>query len=168
VQKNFKLGEKRRVQLRVDALNVLNHPVFRTAPDVGGGTDLFGNYPSLTWTAASLQTVYTAWAAANPTTAFPITDPRGASALATFQNIVLAQQNVNGTLPKDYYTTPLPAHFTSTLANSFNILDPTGNGFKYYEIRNNINSGNAVGGGLTNNTRLNQQRYLQFGIKIYF
>ena len=168
VQKNFKLGEKRRIQFRVDALNVLNHPVFRTAPDVGGGTDLFGNYPSLTWTAASLQTVYTAWAAANPTTAFPITDPRGASALATFQNIVLAQQNASGTLPKDYYTTPLPAHFTSTPANSFNLLDPTGNGFKYYEIRNNINSGNAVGGGLTNNIRLNQQRYLQFGIKIYF
>ncbi len=76
--------------------------------------------------------------------------------------------NANGTLPKDYYTTPLPAHFTSTAANSFNILDPTGNGFKYYEIRNNINSGTAIGGGLSNNTRLNQQRYLQFGIKIYF
>ncbi|MDQ6677024.1 MAG: hypothetical protein M3Z09_06990, partial [Acidobacteriota bacterium] len=98
----------------------------------------------------------------------PITDACGAAALAIFQQTVLSQQNANNTLPANYYTTPLPAHFTSTAANSFNILDPTGNGFKYYEIRNNINSGNAVGGGLQNNIRLNQQRYLQFGIKIYF
>ncbi len=47
IQKNFKMGEKRRVQFRVDALNALNHPVFRTAANVGGGTDLFGNYPKL-------------------------------------------------------------------------------------------------------------------------
>src|SRR4029077_9329455 len=31
-------------------------------------------------------------------------------------------------------TTQLPAHFSTTPANSFNILDPTGAGFKYYEI----------------------------------
>ncbi len=45
VQKSIRLGEKRRMQFRVDALNALNHPVFRTAPNVGGGTDLFQNYP---------------------------------------------------------------------------------------------------------------------------
>lgn len=168
VQKNFSLGEKRRIQLRVDALNALNHPVFRTAANVGGGTDLFGNYPSFNWTAASLQTVYTSWAAANPGTAFPITDPRGAAALADFQSMILSQQNASASLPANFYTTPLPAHFSTTLANSFNILDPTGNGFKYYEVRNNINSGSAIGGGLQFNGRLNQQRYLQFCIKIYF
>ncbi|MCU1259402.1 MAG: Cna domain protein, partial [Bryobacterales bacterium] len=164
VQKNFKIGEKRRIQFRVDALNALNHPIFRTSPNVGGGTDIFQNYPSFAWTAASLQTVYTSWAAANPGTAFPISDPRGAAALAGFQNMVLSQQNVNGTLPNNYFTTQLPAHFITTPANSFNILDASGNGFKYYEIRNNTNTG----GQLSNNIRLNQQRYLQFGIKIYF
>jgi hypothetical protein len=168
VQKNFSLGERRSIQFRVDALNVLNHPVFRTAPNVGGGTDLFGNYPSFTWTAAMLQTVYNAWAAANPTTAFPVTDPRGAAALAAFQEMILSQQNANGTLPSNFFTTPLPTHFSSTPANAFNILDPKSNGFKYYEVRNNLNSGTAIGGGLSNNPRLNQQRYLQFGIKIYF
>ena len=168
VQKEFRFDEKRRVQFRVDALNALNHPNFRTAPNVGGGTDIFGNYPTFNWTAATLQTVYTSWAAANPTTAFPISDPRGATALAAFQQNILSQQNANGTLPPSFYTTPLPAHFSSTAANSFNILDPSSNGFKYYQIRNNLNSGTAVGGGLQNNTRLNQQRYLQFGIKIYF
>lgn len=123
---------------------------------------------SFNWTAAQFQTVYNSWAAANPSTAFPITDPRGAAALASFQSMILSQQNANGTLPANFYTTPLPAHFSTTAANSFNILDPTGNGFKYYEVRNNINSGTAIGGGLQNNSRLNQQRYLQFGIKIYF
>lgn len=168
VQKNFKLGEKRRVQFRVDALNALNHPVFRTAPNVGGGTDIFGNYPSFNWTAATLQSVYTTWAAANPTIAFPISDPRGAAALAAFQGNILSQQNANGALPANFYTTPLPAHFSTTAANSFNLIDPSGNGFKYYQIRNNLNSGNAIGGGLQNNSRLNQQRYLQFGVKFYF
>jgi hypothetical protein len=81
--------------------------------------------------------------------------------------MALSQQNASGVLPNNYYTTQLPAHFSTTPANAFNILDPTGNGFKYYEIRNNINSGTAIGGGLQNNIRLNQQRYLQFGIKIY-
>ena len=161
VQKNIKLGEKRRIQLRVDALNALNHPLFRTAANVGGGTDLFGNYPSFAWTAATLQTVYNSWTAANAGTATP-------EGLAAFQNMILSQQNARGSLPADFYTTQLPARFSSTPANSFNITDPTGKGFKYYEIRNNLNSGNAIGGGLQNNTRLNQQRYLQFTLKFYF
>jgi hypothetical protein len=168
VQKEFRMGEKRRIQIRVDALNAMNHPVFRTAGNVGGGTDLFGNYPSFAWTAASLQSLYTSWAAANPGSAFPITDPRGASALQSFQNMILSQQNASGSLPANFYTLPLPAHFSTTPVNSFNILDATGNGFKYYEIRNNLNSGSAIGGGLQVNTRLNQARYLQFGLKIYF
>jgi hypothetical protein len=164
VQKSVKLGEKRRVEFRVDALNALNHPVFRTAPNVGGGTDLFQTYPTFAWTAASLQSVYSSWAAANPSIAFPITDPRGAAALATFQQMILSQQNSAGALPANFYTTPLPAHFITAQANTFNILDPTGNGFKYYEVRSNTNTG----GQLTFNTRLNQMRYLQFGIKLYF
>ena len=48
-------------------------------PHCHNGTDLFGNYPSFNWTAATIQTVYTSWAAANPGTAFPISDPRGAA-----------------------------------------------------------------------------------------
>jgi hypothetical protein len=164
IQKSFRLGEKRRLQFRVDALNALNHPVFRTAPNVGGGTDLFQTYPSFAWTAASLQSVYTSWAAANPTTAFPTTDPRGAAALASFQQMVLSQQNASGTLPANYFTLPLPSHFITTQPNSFNILDPSGAGFKYYEVRQNTNTG----GTLTESTRLNPMRYLQFGIKIYF
>jgi hypothetical protein len=164
VQKNWSIGEKRRIQLRVDALNVLNHPVFRNVPNVGGGTDVFGNYPSFAWTDASLQGVYNSWQAANPTAAFPLSDPRGLAAYQSFRNGILSQQNSAGTLPANYYSIPLPAHFVTTPANSFNILDPSGNGFKYYQIRNQTGNGNT----LTWNNTLNQQRYLQFGIKIVF
>jgi hypothetical protein len=164
LQKRFKIGEKRSVELRVDALNLLNHPVFRNPANVGGGTDIFQNYPSLSWTAATLQTAYMSWQQANPTLAYPVTDPRGAAALTAFQNMILGQQNGNGTLPANFYSIQLPAHFISATANSFNILDSTGAGFKYYEIRQNTNNG----GQLVYNTRLTQQRYLQFGIKIYF
>lgn len=164
LQKNFPIGEKRRIQFRMDALNVLNHPVFRNTPNVGGGTDIFQNYPSFAWTAASLQSVYTSWQQANPGLAYPVSDPRGATALAAFQQMILSKQNSNGTLPADFYTVKLPAHFISTPANSFNILDSTASGFKYYEVRQNTNTG----GQITYNSRLNQQRYLQFGIKIIF
>src|SRR5581483_5934421 len=126
VQKNWSIGEKFRLQLRVDALNVLNHPVFRNAPNVGGGTDIFQNYPSLSWTAATLAPVYNSWQAANPTLAAPSTTPAGAAQLAAFEKMILNQQNGAGTLPASFYTTPLPAHFITTAVNSFNILDPSG------------------------------------------
>lgn len=168
VQKNWRLGEKRRIQLRVDALNVLNHPVFRTPANVGGGTDLFGNSPSFAWTAATLKTVYDSWQPANASLAAPSSTPAGLAQLTAFQQSILSQQSKSGTLPADFYTVPLPAHIAGTAANSYNILDPSGNGFKYYQIRNNLNSGTAVGGALNFNNRLNSQRYLQFGIKIIF
>lgn len=170
IQKDWKIGEKRRIELRVDALNVLNHPVFRLPTDVGGGTDIFGNYPSFSWSSASssLPSVYDSWQKANPTLAQPRNTAAGAAAYAAFQNMILSQQNANGVLPADFYTVKLPAHIATTPANGYNILDPSGNGFKYYEIRNNLNSGSSVGGALNYNTNLNSQRYLQFGIKIYF
>jgi hypothetical protein len=164
VQKNWSIGEKRRIQLRVDALNVLNHPVFRNSPNVGGGTDLFQTYPSFSWTAASLKTVYDSWQAANPTLAPPSSTPAGLAQLTAFQSMILGQQNAAGTLPANFYSTQLPAHFITTGVNSFNILDPSSNGFKYYEIRQNTNTG----GQLVYSTRLNQQRYLQFGIRFFF
>jgi hypothetical protein len=59
-----------------------------------------------------------------------------------------------------------PASLLGPARSIFSIL--SGAGLNYYEIRNNLNSETAIGGGLSNNIRLNQQRYLQFGIKIYF
>ncbi|MBV9081204.1 MAG: hypothetical protein JOZ62_00900, partial [Acidobacteriaceae bacterium] len=168
VQKSWKISEKVKVELRVDALNVLNHPVFRLPANVGGGTDIFGNYPSFSWASSSLQTLYTSWQQANPTLAPPLgSNPANNPTYMAFETMILSQQK-NGTLPLNFYSLPLPAHIASTPANNYNILDPTGNGFKYYEIRNNLNSGTAVGGALNWNSALNPMRYLQFGIKFYF
>jgi hypothetical protein len=158
VQKNWSIGEKRKIQFRVDALNVLNHPVFRLAPNVGGGTDVFQNYPSFAWTTSTLQSAFSTWM-----NAYTGANPKPTAAdLAAFQQMILSQQNGSGTLPSNFYTVPLPKSFITTDANAFDIR--TLNGFKYYQIRNNTNTG----GTLTYNSRLNQQRYLQFGIKFIF
>ncbi len=158
VQKTWRIGEKRSIQFRVDALNVLNHPVFRNAADVGGGTDIFGNYPSFAWTSASLQTAYNSWLKT-----YDGSNPKPTSAnLAAFQSMILSQQNSRGTLPNDFYTVPLPANFGTSDVNSYDIRDL--NGFKQYEIRQNL----STGGQLTYNPILNPQRYLQFGLRIYF
>ena len=158
VQKSWRIGEKRSIQLRVDALNVLNHPVFRNVPDVGGGTDIFQNYPSFAWTSTTLQSTFNSWM-----NAYTGSGPKPTAAdSAAFQNMVLGLQNSHGTLPANFYTVQLPANFATTNANSFDIRNL--NGFKYYEIRQNLNTG----GQLTVNPLLNQQRYLQFGIRIFF
>ena len=63
MQKSFRIGEsgKRRLQFRVDALNVLNHPVFAVYPNNAGGADFMGA-PS---TAALTSAGYNTWAVAN-------------------------------------------------------------------------------------------------------
>lgn len=158
VQKKWRIGEKRSIELRVDALNVLNHPVFRNVANVGGGTDIFQNYPSFAWTSASLQTAFNSWLAA-----YDGPGPKPSAAdFNAFQNMILGQQNSHGTLPNNFYSVPLPANFALSDVNSYDIR--TASGFKNYEIRQNLNTG----GQLTYNNILNPQRYLQFGIRIYF
>ncbi|HUK17137.1 MAG TPA: carboxypeptidase regulatory-like domain-containing protein, partial [Bryobacteraceae bacterium] len=61
LQKNFRIGEKRRLQFRVDALNVLNHPTFAVYPNNAGGADFMGA-PS---TATLTTTAYNTWASYN-------------------------------------------------------------------------------------------------------
>ena len=63
VQKNFNLGEsgKRRLQFRVDALNVFNHPTFAVYPNNAGGADFMGAPSTATLTTAA----YNTWATAN-------------------------------------------------------------------------------------------------------
>src|SRR4029077_11682238 len=62
VQKDFKLGEKgRRLQFRVDALNLLNHPTFAVYPNNAGGADFMGAPSTATLTTAA----YNTWANAN-------------------------------------------------------------------------------------------------------
>ena len=155
IQKNFKLGEsgKRRIQFRVDLLNAFNHPTFAVFPNNAGGADFMGAPSTATLTTAQ----YNAWAALN-------NQPQsGTTAGMNVYNQIVANVNnyrVNGVLPANFFTVPLPNNFFGTQANQFDIT--TVNGYKLYQLRQAYNNGF---GDLYNN---NTPRYIQFGVKIFF
>jgi hypothetical protein len=155
LQKNFRLGEsKRRLQLRVDALNAFNHPVFKVFPNAGGGTDIFNNPP----TAANPSNAeYNAWAQYNNK---PLQSTADGAALLTQINGNLARfRNAAGVLPTDFFTVPLPANFWAANANSFDIT--TTQGYKYYRLRQQLGTAGQV-------HQFGQARYIQLGLKIFF
>jgi hypothetical protein len=156
VQKNFKLGERFRLQFRVDALNLLNHPTFEVYPNNGGGADFMGA-PS---TANLSTSAYNTWAAANGEPA------QNTAAGAAIYNGVLSMVNAQkigggtGALPANFYNIPLPGNFYGTQATQFDIR--TLQGYKLYQLRTSYNNGF---GDLYQN---GQSRFIQFGLKLYF
>jgi hypothetical protein len=154
VQKNFRIGEKRRLQFRVDALNAFNHPVFRVFPNNAGGTD-FMNVPS---TAALTGADYDTWARANSQ---PLSTTAGGAALISQINaMVNAQKNAAGVLPVNFFSVALPQNFFGLQPQNFDIT--TVNGFKLFRLRQTYNTafGDLYQSG--------QSRYIQFGVKLYF
>lgn len=156
LQKNFRLGEngKRRLQFRADALNLLNHPVFRVFPNNAGGTDFMGA-PS---TAALSAADYNTWAAANgqPLSA----TAAGTTALNNINAMVNAQKNSLGVLPTNFFSIPLPQNFFGQQAPSYDIT--TLNGFKLFRLRQAYNSG------FGDLYQRGGSRYLQVGLKLFF
>ncbi len=158
VQKNFPLREGRyRLQFRVDALNVLNHPVFApgsTTAGTGGAAD----FTSLPSTTALTAAQYDAWAAFNGA---PLSSTaQGAANLATAQGFVNNNKLASGSLPANFFTVPIPQGFATMNPNSFNI--ETLNGYKLYALRNAYQTtfGNLYARSIP--------RYIQFGLKFYF
>ena len=155
IQKNFKLGEKRRLQFRVDLLNAFNHPVFRVVPSNAGGVD-FMSAPS-TGTLSTAQ--YNSWAQFNNR---PLLGTQAGTAL--YNQIVnnVDSYRVNGVLPQNFFSAPLPTNnFWGTPANAFDIT--TIQGYKYYQLRNAFNAG-----GFGQLYQAGLPRYIQLGLKIYF
>jgi hypothetical protein len=155
IQKNFKLSEsgKRRLQFRVDLLNAFNHPTFAVFPNNGGGADFMGAPSTATLTTAA----YNTWAAANNQPLYTT------SAGTALYNSIVANvnaQKVNGVLPANFFTTPLPNNFYGTPANSFNIA--TTQGYKLYQLRTAYST--SFGDLYNNNT----PRFIQFGVKLFF
>jgi hypothetical protein len=154
VQKNFRIGEKRRLQFRVDALNAFNHPVFRVFPNNAGGTD-FMNVPSV---AALTAADYDTWARANSQ---PLSTTAGGAALITqINNMVNAQKNAAGVLPVNFFSTALPQNFWGLQPQNFDIT--TLNGYKLFRLRQTYvtSFGDLYQNG--------NSRYIQFGVKLYF
>ena len=155
IQKNFRLGEsgKRRLQFRVDMLNAFNHPTFSVFPNNAGGADFMGAPSTATLTTAQ----YNAWAIAN-------SQPQSTTAAGmTIYNQVVANVNnyrVNGVLPANFFTVPLPQNFYGTQANQFDIT--TIGGYKLYQLRQAYST--SFGDLYNNNT----PRYIQFGVKFFF
>ena len=154
IQKNFSIGEKRRLQLRMDALNAFNHPTFAVYPNNGGGADFMGA-PS---TATLTTTAYNTWATFNNQPLYSTT--AGAALYNSIVNTINGQKLPSGALPPAFYTLPLPANFYGTNANAYDIT--TLNGYKYYQLRTAYST--AFGTLYNNNT----PRYIQLGVKLYW
>ena len=74
--------------------------------------------------------------------------------------MVNAQRLPSGTLPLNFWSIPLSQRFATTDANNFDIR--TLNGFKLYRLRQ------AYSTGFGQLRELQQPRYLQFGLRIFF
>jgi len=156
VQKTFNLGEsgKRRLQLRMDALNIFNHPVFQVYPSNAGGADFMGAPSTANLTTAA----YNTWAAYNGQPLYSTT--AGANIYNQVIAMVNAQKNAASVLPASFFTVPLPQGFATKNANSFDLT--TVNGYKLYQLRNTYvaNFGTLYQSG--------SPRYIQFSLKFSF
>lgn len=154
IQKSFHARGKWHGQFRVDMINALNHPVFRTVPG-DSGTDLFGALPSESAITAS---EFDAWARANNQ---PLSSTSaGTAALAAVQQIVRGSQSASGALPIDFFNVRLPQGFASQAATSFDITNPAG--YKLYRLRQVYNQS------FGQLFAVNNPRYIQFGFKLSF
>jgi hypothetical protein len=169
VQKNFKINERLRIQLRVDALNALNHPIFRTVPNNFGGTDIWGGGGGGLNTGTLNSTDYNNWAIANGQ---PQTSQPGGTTLLNQINAMInsfrfpappgSNPGAVGQLPADFFTVPVPQNFPFADVNSFDIR--TLNGYKLFRVRQDL--GTSAAGRLSVPNQ--SSRYLQFGLRIFF
>lgn len=154
IQKNFPWpfarNEKRRINFRVDAINALNHPNFRLANSSGtaGFTGQGGGTPAET---DVTQAELNAWLTANP----------GKSATLTQVNALLQGSRLTtGALPLNFFSVMVPQGFATTNANVFDIT--TLQGLKLYRLRQNYDPSFGT------LREVQQPRYVQFGIRIFF
>lgn len=153
IQKNFALGERRRLQFRMDLINAFNHPVFRMTPNSGGGTDLWGAPSTSVMTTAEYDT----WARFNNKPLSSTVD--GAALLAQAQSVITSAQNGAKVLPVSFFTVPVPQGFISRDPLSFDVTTPAG--YKLYRLRQAWTNGGQLYAPPV-------QRYIQFGVKFFF
>ena len=129
IQKNFAIGKngQRKLQIRVDAINVFNHVVFRAGRDADNG-EIF----ALPAEALLSTAQFNAWADFNgrPRAGTPEGDQ-----LRALADSVILTGRMPGTqvLRPDFFHIPLPEGFHSLNANSFDITTETG--LKLYRLK---------------------------------
>ncbi len=163
IQKNFSLdGEgKRRLQVRIDAINAFNHPFFRIGRLEDAG-EIF---------AAPNEGVlsngdYDLWAAAVP--GRPVrTTPAGVATLAQINSIVTSNRIAGTTsLRPDFFHFPLPPGFFSLNANSLDIT--TLEGFRLYRMRQSYTPDRWGFLDVTAGRSGYTPRFIQIALKLYF
>ena len=159
LQKNFAIGAKteRRFQVRVDAINVLNHPVFKFGRDSDNG-EIFALPNEALLTTAQ----FNAWAAFNGKP--PAGTAEGDRLRALADQVVLAGRMPGTTvLARDFFHVPVPEGFHSMDANRFDVT--TADGFKLYRLRQAYTPDRW---GYLGARAPYTPRFVQVALKIYF
>jgi hypothetical protein len=203
IQKDFPMpwiGDegRRRINFRVDAINVFNHPNFYfnsrgntplgfgTFPVEFTGAECIGNVSLPTTTSCTATTdqrsstisagEYDQWATFNGR---PLSStPAGMQLLGQIRTMVNAvrlppragQSAGNGALPDAFYSIAVPQGFATKNSLSYDIT--TLDGFRLWRLRNNYdgNFGSLTSGAVAFGSPNpgTSQRYLQFGIRLIF
>ncbi|HVH88288.1 MAG TPA: hypothetical protein VM912_16320, partial [Terriglobales bacterium] len=159
----------RRIQFRVDALNVFNHPNWQVSSGNAGpdwmGAPNEGTITLNTTVTPNVKTYspitsaeYDTWAKVNSQ---PLSNTSaGQAQLSSIQQMINSQRLSSGALPTAFWTLPIPQRFATTDPNTYDIR--TLNGFKLYRLRQAYNTG------FGQLRELQLPRYLQFGLRIFF
>ena len=164
VQKNFNLGNdnKRRLQLRVDAINAFNHPIFRAGRLEDSGEIFAAPNEGLLSNAE-----YDAWATFASATRPARTTAAGTALLAQI-NQVITNNRIPGTtaLRPDFFHVPVAEGFFSQNANQFDLT--TVQGLQQYRLRQAYTADRwgylNVAAGRSGYT----PRFIQIALKFYF
>ena len=163
IQKNFSLGGegKRRLQVRIDAINAFNHPFFRIGRLEDAGEIFAAPNEGLLSNGE-----YDLWAAAVPGRALRTT-PAGAATLAQINSIVTGNR-IPGTtsLRPDFFRIQLPTGFFSLNPNAIDITTP--DGFKLYRMRQSYTPDRWGFLDVTAGRSGYTPRFIQIALKLYF
>jgi outer membrane receptor protein involved in Fe transport len=159
LQKNFSVGAagRRRLQLRVDAINVLNHPVFKFGRDSDNG-EIFALPAEGLLTTAQ----FNAWADFN---AKPRSGTPQGDALKAIVDQIVVGARLPGTtvLQSDFFHIPVPEGFHSMDPNQFDIT--TAEGLKLYRLRQAYTPDRW---GFLGARSPYSPRFVQVALKVYF
>lgn len=152
VQKSFAMPfigneGKRKINFRVDLINAFNHPNFRYT-NTGNTPPGFGTLPN---EALLTQNDINNYLAANP----------GRTAtLAQVNNLITNNRLPSGAIPLNFFSVRIPEGFATKAATDFDIT--TLEGLKLYRLRQSYdtNFGTLFA--------VNNPRYIQFGIRLFF
>ena len=171
IQKNWRVGEGKRFQLRMDAINVFNHPFFQFGRDSDNG-EIFAA-PS---EAILSNSDYDNWVNYSPSTRPKRSTAEGAALLTQINNMIRsyntnpAGQSAAMVLPKDFFVTTVPEGFHSINLNSFDIT--TVEGLKLFRLKQAYTPDRWGYLGVTRGAGAlispYTPRFLQFALKLYF